>query len=262
MAKVYYIGDWAVLMGPGFAESPFQNAQKGLDIFNYGKWLKSALESTGQHQVTSVPSWDFYKLGPGQYEEILESYDVIIFSDVEGKLFQLAPSFFDREKFGTRPLTFPDRLRLTSEAVQRGKGLMVLGGWYSYTGELGKGGWGRTRLREILPVKCLENEDLCESTEGFIPIPTAAGAKLFGDIDWSSCPPILGYNQTQTIPEGEILLKVKETGDPLLAIRRIGAGKVLAYTSDPAPHWGCNFVFWEHYNRFWLKCLELMLSRG
>ena len=28
MAKVYYVGDWAVLTGPWFAESPFQNAMK------------------------------------------------------------------------------------------------------------------------------------------------------------------------------------------------------------------------------------------
>ncbi|MEI6636571.1 MAG: glutamine amidotransferase, partial [Planctomycetota bacterium] len=140
MAKVYYVGDWAVLTGPWFAESPFQNAMKGLDVFNYGTWLKEALESTGIHQVTSVPSWEFYKLGPGAYERILAEYDVIIFSDVEGKLFQLAPSFFDRAKFGQGVLTFPDRVRLTIDAVRQGKGLMLLGGWYSFTGEQGKGG--------------------------------------------------------------------------------------------------------------------------
>lgn len=32
---------------------------------------------------------DFYKLGPGEYEQILDEYDVLIFSDVEAKLFQL-----------------------------------------------------------------------------------------------------------------------------------------------------------------------------
>ena len=129
MAKVYYVGDWAVLTGPWFAESPFQNAMKGIEIFNYGKWLKDALESTGEHTVESVASWDFYKLGPGEYEKILADYDVIIFSDVEGKLFQLAPNFFDRTKFGKEVLTFPDRVRLTIDAVKAGTGLMLLGGW-------------------------------------------------------------------------------------------------------------------------------------
>ena len=39
-----------------------------------------------------LPVWSL----PGQYEQILADYDVIIFSDVEAKNFQLAPSFFDR----------------------------------------------------------------------------------------------------------------------------------------------------------------------
>ncbi|MCD6598538.1 MAG: hypothetical protein J7L04_12665, partial [Bacteroidales bacterium] len=106
MAKIYYVGDWAVLTGPVFAETPFNYSHKGLEIFNYGKWLKDALESSGEHQVNSVPTWDFYKLAPGEYEEILDTYDVIIFSDVEAKIFQLSPSFFDRKKFGEEVLTF------------------------------------------------------------------------------------------------------------------------------------------------------------
>ena len=155
MAKIYYVGDWAVSLGPVFAETPFNYAYKGLDIYYYGRWLKDALESTGQHEVNDVPAWDFYKLMPGEYETILQTYDVIIFSDVEAKNFQLEPSFFDRRKFGTQILTYPDRVRLTVDAVLAGKRMMFLGGWLSFSGELGKGGWNRTRLREILPVTCL-----------------------------------------------------------------------------------------------------------
>jgi uncharacterized membrane protein len=258
MAKIYYIGDWAILNGPYFFESPFQISPKGLEIFNYGKWLKDALESTGEHEVISVPSWDFYKLAPGEYEKILDEYDVIIFSDVESKLFQLAPGFFDREKFGKEILTFPDRIRLTVDAVNAGKGVMFLGGWYSFTGELGKGGWGRTQLADILPVQCLDYEDLKESTEGYFPEVTAEGKRIVEALDYDSCPPILGYNQTKTIQEGNVLMNIKETGDPLLAVRRVGDGVTLAYTSDPAPHWGCNFVYWKEYQQFWLQCLRLV----
>lgn len=258
MAKVYYVGDWAVLIGPSFAETPFQHAPKGLEIFNYGVWLKNALESDVKNTVTSVSAWDFYKLGPGQYEKILEEYDVIIFSDVEGKLFQLAPDFFNKEEFGKRILTYPDRLKMTLEAVAGGKGLMLLGGWYSFTGEIGKGGWGRTLLREIMPVKCLDFEDIVESTEGYYPEVTEDGNQIFGDL-LDTIPPVLGYNQTLEIPEGKVLLRVKGTGDLLVAVRDYGNGKVLAYTSDPAPHWGLNFVYWKHYNEFWLRCLSLVV---
>lgn len=260
MAKIYYVGDWAVLTGPVFAESPFQFAAKGLEIFNYGVWLKEALESSGQHEVASVPSWDFYKLGPGAFEEIIDTHDVLIFSDFEGKLFQLAPAFFDREKFGKEVLTFPDRARLVVEAIKNGKHCMFLGGWYSFTGELGKGGWGRTYLRDILPVKCLSTEDLVESTEGYFPQVTETGKQALSHLDFSSIPPILGYNETIPLPDSEVLMTFKETGHPMLVTKQVGKGKVLAYTSDPAPHWGANFVFWEHYNAFWLACLDLLIK--
>ena len=124
---------------------------------------------------------------------------------------------------------------------------------------MGKGGWGRTRISEILPVKCLDYEDLVESTEGYYPEYADGWNNKFSDLDLSSIPPILGYNKTQPIVGNDIILKVKETGDPLLILGRFGKGKVLAYTSDPAPHWGCNFVFWKQYNDFWLNCLNLIL---
>jgi len=44
MANIYYIGDWAVMCGPVFAETPFNYAYKGLETVNYGRWLKDALE--------------------------------------------------------------------------------------------------------------------------------------------------------------------------------------------------------------------------
>jgi hypothetical protein len=73
MKKVYYVGDWAILTGPVFAETPFHHSPKGLEIFNYGIWLKEALEKDPTFQVNSVSAWDFYNnLGPGDYEQILK----------------------------------------------------------------------------------------------------------------------------------------------------------------------------------------------
>ena len=136
MKKVYYVGDWAVLTGPVFAETPFHHSPKGLEIFNYGVWLKDALEKDAQYQVNSVPAWDFYNnLGPGDFEQMLKDYDLKIFSDVDAKLFQLSPKFFDRSKFGKEVLTFPDRIRLTVEHAHAGGRFMFLGGWYSFTGD-------------------------------------------------------------------------------------------------------------------------------
>lgn len=260
MAKIYYVGDWAVSCGPVFAETPFSYAHKGLELYYYGRWLTEALQSTGEHQVADVPTWDFYRLAPGEYERILDTHDVIIFSDVEAKNFQLEPSFFDRKRFGTQVLTFPDRVRLTVEAVRGGKHMMFLGGWLSFTGEMGKGGWNRTRLREVLPVTCLDYEDLIESTEGFTATVTGAGNATFAGIDFATFPPILGYNQVRPREGCDVLLAVRETGDPLVAAGQFGEGRVLAYMSDPAPHWGCNFVFWDRYPDFWVRCLSWLLQ--
>ena len=259
MAKIYYVGDWAVMIGPIFAETPFNYAVKGTDLVNYGHWLKEALESDGRHEVRSVPTWEFYGLRPGQYEQILNEYDVIIFSDVEAKNFQLDPSFFDRSKFGKEPLTFPDRVRLTVEAVHRGTHIMFLGGWLSFNGQMGKGGWGRTRLREILPVECLEVEDLCESTEGFRAEACQPRHPVLDGINLSSIPPILGYNIVRA-REGCEVLAVWPDGNPMLAVGQFGKGRVLAYTSDPAPHWGCNFVYWDGYARFWLNACNWLTA--
>jgi uncharacterized membrane protein len=263
MANVYYVGDWAVLMGPMFAETPFNYAWKGTEIFNYGTWLKDALESSGEHQVTSVPCWDFYKLGPGEYEKILETYDVVIFSDVESKNFQLAPSFFDRAKFGHGVLSFPDRVRLTVEAVRGGKAMMFLGGWLSFNGETGKGGWGRTGLKEILPVRCLDVEDLRESTEGYRAeaAPGAAGHPILKDLALEELPLVLGYNIVEPKDGCQVVARWRPEGDPMVAVGTFGKGRVLAYTSDPAPHWGCNFVYWRGYNRFWLNACDWVLGR-
>lgn len=260
MSKVFYVGDWAVQIGPVFAETSFNHVPKGLDIFNYGHWLKDALESTGKHTVKSIPTWEFYKLGPQEYEAVLEEYDVLIFSDVEAKNFQLAPEFFDRKRFGKKPLTFPDRVNLTVEAIRKGKKAMFLGGWLSFNGEMGKGGWGRTNLQEILPVICYDYEDLRESTEGFTANVPDKTHPIFHDVAIETLPPILGYNRVKTKPDCPVLAYWNGSEDPLLAYGDFGKGRVLAYTSDPAPHWGCNFVYWDEYNQFWLNCLDWALG--
>ena len=137
---------------------------------------------------------------------------------------------------------------------------MFLGGWLSFTGEMGKGGWNRTRLREILPVTCLDYEDLIESTEGYTAQPTDNGHLAFDKLNFTTFPPILGYNQVLPRDECPVLLTVKETDHPLVAAGSFGQGRVLAYMSDPAPHWGCNFVFWDQYSDFWVKTVEFLLS--
>lgn len=261
MAKVYYIGDWAVQLGPVYAETSFNHTPKGLDFINYGKWLVEAVESSGRHEIVSIPTWDFYNMPPGEYERVLEEYDIIVFSDVEAKNFQLHPQFFNRHLFGTRVLTFPDRVRLTVEAVHGGTHLMFLGGWLGFNGEMGKGGWGRTRLREVLPCECLEVEDLQENTEGYIAEAINGNHRLLRGIDLTGMPPILGYNRVRPRDGCEVVAVWSGEGDPALCAGEFGKGRVIAYTSDPAPHWGCNFVFWSDYAAFWTNACDWLTGK-
>lgn len=258
MAKVLYIGDWAISLGPVFAETPFNYAFKGLETYRYDHYLKEAIESSGEHACDTMATWDFYGMAPGEYEQALAEYDAIVFSDVELKNFQLAPQFFDRKVFGQGIITYPDRIRLTVEAVEAGLRVMFMGGWLSFSGEMGKGGWGRSRLAEILPVTCMETEDLVESTEGFGA--TQTDSWFAADIDLVTMPPLLGYNRTLLRDGATVHATVAETGDPLLATGSYGTGATLAFMSDPAPHWGCNFVQWGQYNAFWLHALEHLLQ--
>jgi len=257
MAKVFYIGDWAVSLGPIFAETPFNYAYKGLETYRYDRYLKEAIESTGDHSCETCSTWDFYGMEPGRYEEVLAEYDVVVFSDVEVKNFQLAPQFFDRSVFGNEIITYPDRVRLTVEAIESGTRAMFMGGWLSFTGEMGKGGWGRSRLAEVLPVRCLDTEDLVENTEGFHF--ARSDASFLPGVDVATAPPILGYNRTIARDDAVVHVEVEETGDPLVVTRSHGGGVVLAYMSDPAPHWGCNFIQWDQYVEFWIGALERIL---
>ena len=43
------------------------------------------------------------------------------------------------------------------------------------------------------------------------------------------------------------------TWHPLLAERKLGAGRVPCWMSGASPHWGINFMKWDHYRQFWLQ---------
>jgi uncharacterized membrane protein len=69
-------------------------------------------------------------------------------------------------------------------------------------------------------------------------------------------PPILGFNRVRPRPGCDVVATWKGETYPAIAVGQFERGRVLAYTSDPAPHWGCNFVFWEHYARLWTNACD------
>ena len=75
-------------------------------------------------------------------------------------------------------------------------------------------------------------------------------------LPWESFPPIFGYNELIAKPDAKVIVRVRETGHPLVVAGDFGKGRVCVYASDPAPHWGLNFELWKGYDAFWLRVLD------
>jgi len=61
-------------------------------------------------------------------------------------------------------------------------------------------------------------------------------------------------------PDSQLLLTVNEC--PLLAVRKAGAGRTLAWASDIGPHWCPDpFVKWEGYAQLWAQALQWLVNK-
>lgn len=251
--KIWHSGNWCVHTGQKYVESPFQGPSKGVEILNYAQPLIDALNQIKDAEVISEPSWDLYNMSPEKFDERLEWASTIILADVETKCLMLHPDFFTRAKWGDKPVTFPDRFDLIKKWIYEGGHFHMNGGWYSFTGELGKGGWRRSRLHSIFPVECLEHDDLIESTEGYEVKCNFTEDPIVKDIDWSSIPPLLGFNEVKKRSDSKVLIEIKneDTWHPLLAVSQYGKGKISTWMTGASPHWGINFMKWKEYNKFW-----------
>jgi Mg-chelatase subunit ChlD len=69
--------------------------------------------------------------------------------------------------------------------------------------------------------------------------------------DLASSPAILGYVATSPKPTADVQLQVGELSDPLLAVWRVGLGKVTSWTSDGGERWAAGWAGWEGYSDFW-----------
>ena len=254
-----YLGDWVFHVGPTFIETPFGPETKDCDLHFYGQRLADAVEPLAS--LTCLANWDLYRLPPGRFEELIGQSSAVIVSDVEAKCFHLYPGFFDRSRRGRGIVTYPDRLDTLKAWLAGGGGLMMLGGWLSFSGARETGGWRRSRLAEALPVECLVGEDLVESSAGFTAEVVDPHHPLAKGLPWKAFPPIFGYNELIARPGAEVVVRVRQTGHPLVVAGRYGKGRVFIYASDPAPHWGLNFEQWAGYDRFWQQAFRWVARR-
>jgi len=257
--RIWHVGNWCIHIGQKYVESPFEAPSKDVEVLNYAQPFVDALKSIPGADVVSQPSWELYHMSPDAFEERLAWATSIAFGDVETKCLMLHPDFFTRAKWGGKPVVFPDRFELLRDWILKGGHFHMNGGWLSFAGELGKGGWGRSRLHDALPVVCLQHDDLVESTAGHKVRCVMNDHPAVKGIDWSTVPPPLGFNEASIRGGCHCVLEVENHGlwYPLFADRTFGKGRVTCWMTGASPHWGINFMKWKLYNRFWSQVFGL-----
>jgi uncharacterized membrane protein len=219
---------------------------KGFSAYSTGGYaiglqeLLDALTAAG-HEVTHIPNHEAVERFPWTLEEF-EQYDVVVLSDIPADTIQLTPACIER---GERT---PDRLRVLCEHVERGAGLLMVGGYMSFSGFEGKARYGSTPLAAALPVELLGHDDRVEAPDSVTPV-AGGGHPVLEELD-GEWPWFLGYNRFTAKPDSSVLMRVGD--DPFLVVGEYGKGRTAAFASDCSPHWGSPaFLAWPGYGRFW-----------
>jgi len=250
--KVLYAGDAAALIGPVLVASPFNVEVKGFSTRLWGQPLIDALGSGGidvLHMTNDRAITDFPRTVEG-----LAEYDALIISDCECEVLSLYPFWLPGV---AAPTT--NRLKAIREYTQRGGGLLMVGGWSSFSGRFGHGGYFNTPVEHALPVTCLPGiDDRVETPEGArVNIRNPAHPILKG-IPWENCPGFEGFNRIIPKKGADLLATIGEGEDenPLIVTWEFGKGRAMAFASDCSPHWAAHFQPWKHYGRFWQQALR------
>jgi uncharacterized membrane protein len=181
-------------------------------------------------------------------------YDVYILGDLDSSAFR------------------PEDLESLRQVVEKGAGLIMLGGFHSFW----SGGYQDTALREILPLEAGEldkfdrqnfDEPIREQLH-LKPASRDTGIKMlpdrrFGDVSimrlgsreknreiWERLPGLEGANLFRGLKPTAKPLAVTPEGKPLLVAAEPGAGRVLAFAGDSTWLW-CMNGFEKEHKQFW-----------
>jgi len=145
--------------------------------------------------------------------------------------------------------------------VEQGTGLLMVGGWGSFSGPFG--GWRGSRIESLLPVRCLRRDDRKHFPGGAL-ITSRAPHSMFRSLSFREPPAICGLNVVRPKAGSRTLLAATpilsrrnpSTGSlsaalsprtyPLLVINADMRKRVAALTTDLAPHWCGGLVDWGH----------------
>ena len=138
-----------------------------------------------------------------------------------------------------------DSERKIVEQVKNGPGLLMIGGWGSYSGPFG--GWKGTQIEKLLPVECLKRDDRTNFPGGAL-ITLKKKHPMFNGLSFSNPPVICGMNQVRIKKNGRLILTAKKIAGgaqyPLLVVDSDPKKRIAALTTDLAPHWCGGMVDW------------------
>ncbi len=167
-----------------------------------------------------------------------------------------------------------DELNQLAECVNRGAGLIMIGGLDNF----GPGGYDRTPLAKLLPVRMdrLERQNPNEPVRSDLqqpgPLkmrPTSLGRMHFAlmlagnpqenEALWSKLPALDGASKLQPRESGAVVLADAGENVPLLISQSFGDGRVMAFAGDTTWRWVMH-GFEAAHKRFWRQII-LWLAR-
>ena len=213
--------------------------------------LVKALDGS-DYELTYMPAHEAVEKFPFDMPG-LDAFDAIILSDIGSNSLLLPPAVWLHSK------TVPNRLKLIKAWVEKGGGLLMVGGYFSFQGIDGKARWRRTPVEDVLPVTCLPYDDRVEMPEGSTPVVVKQQHPIMVGLggEW---PQLLGVNEVQLRDRSDVELLARlpddQGGHPLLVLGNHGKGRTAAWTSDIGPHWlSPAFCEWEGYGKLWKNIL-------
>lgn len=184
-------------------------------------------------------------------------YDVYLLGDIDSSAFST------------------DELKSLAEAVDRGSGMAMLGGFHSF----GPGGYQNTPLAEVLPVRAgkLERQDLNGPIDLSLHLPgplrlqpTPIGLMHFAlnlgatraesQAVWAQLPPLDGANRFTGLAMGAAVLADDQAGSPLVVSQMYGNGRVMALAFDSTWRWWMQGRPSIH-KRFWRQVVLWLAKR-
>lgn len=229
---------------------------KGFDEFTTteygegGQWLIDGLKAHGC-EVNFLPN----HLAPREFPmslEALHAYDAVLLSDIGSNSLYLHPETFSGSK------KTPNRLELLRQYVEDGGGLIMIGGYMSFSGINAVARYQRTPLASVIPAIMVDGDDRVEAPEGVQVDIHAPDHPIMTGLD-GTWPHFLGYNQLKERPGTTVLARCGD--DVFMAAGNYGKGRSLVFASDCGPHWGPpEFVNWKHYGRLWYQAVSWVAS--